>query len=186
MLLFMTISTYLLTKQLNVSKEIIATQQKNIEGNRKKEILSYLKPTIDIFDLEVLLLNKDTVNFKYNKCMNPSLLYYFSINDCNTCVDENINLILKCFLADDSINVVLASSESNFRDLYLKQRVNYNSRVKYGIIKNITSITTNFFVFVNKRGQQSNVYYPVIGKSQITEEYLRSIREYCLMKALVK
>lgn len=142
----------------------------------KKISLNYLNSLTntanDVHDQNIILISGDTI--KMNTLKGECFFYFYSNNDCMTCVNDNIHEVIN--LAENTKNnLYVITTYERIHDLYLFQRKTKLKRLHLGYVQNC-SITNSFFLIKFNNGEFSNSYYPIKGEEFATDKYLNKIK----------
>lgn len=170
-ILALTSSYFMLYKtKVKITKyENIVSQLSSCSENY---LASLLTTSEDLSKVNVNVLGNNECAL-YDLC-NTNLCYYFSPNDCETCIEENIFELVKMIRNKELSKVIIISKEDKLRYLKLLERTHREEDIIFATTDSMCLKKSCYFLF-DKNCHKSNFYYPVKGEFGFTLLYLEAV-----------
>lgn len=170
-LLVMSILSYV---KINTTTHKLEEYEKliiNLQNDSENYLSSLNSHSFGHSDLRILLMTGDTISLSTIK--NPNLFYFFSPNDCNTCVEENIFAIIELAKNYYSKDKYIITTKDKMQYLSLLSRAHKINSLYFGYVlgESVIPVSHYFMVF---NGGISNSYYPRMGHFESTQRYLQN------------
>lgn len=157
----------------NIKKENDLIKIEN--GIFKNDIEIYLKTLFDPSlekPLPDVSLFSDSI-FHFNQINKKVLVYFFSHEECNSCVEQHILDIRQTINKIDSASVIIISDNRSEKFNKMMARIYNSKKINFGILlKNISTNKSCYFI-VSPGDKISNIFYPAMNNTESSIMYLK-------------
>jgi len=166
---FTTISYFKVSKTVN-ELEFMKLHAQEIQTMSDDFLNSLLNSRIEHFDSIFNISSNEALSFyDINK---PALIYFFSPNDCISCIDDNIFTMINLSQKYNSINVYIISTKEKMSYLISLSRTHKTGSLNFAYLldKPIPPSSNYFLLFED--GSLSNTYFPIQSRFASSQQYL--------------
>lgn len=155
---------------------------KNLQNDSESYLSSLTGYAAEYSGQKILLMTGDIVNL--TDTGNPGLFFFFSPNECMSCIEENIFTLIK-LAKNCSRDIYIVSTREEISYLRLLYKVHKVDSLHFGYFLGTSGISASCFFMKLENGKMSNTYYPLKGKFESTQRYLDLVKEKLCSQNLV-
>lgn len=175
LLAMMTVFNYMKLNTANDKIEKYDKVNRKLQNDSENYLSSLTGYSAGYSGSNIMLITGDTLNFADRSGF--GLYFFFSSNDCMTCVEENVFELIKLAKGTKPFPVYIFTTKENRRYIELLSRANDIKSISYGFCTEESQILSHHYFYVSDNGEISNTYYPEKGNFGSTKRYLENIRE---------
>lgn len=147
-------------------------ENKVLQNDSENYLNSLFNYSINHPDSLISILTSDTISL--STIRHPTLFYFFSPNDCMSCVDENIFTIINLAKINVSINIYIVSTIDKMQYLSSFSKTQKIKTLFFAYVIGELGIPASNYFIVFENGKVSNSYYPLKNQFESTERYLQN------------
>jgi hypothetical protein len=178
LLLIVVIAMAISFLKLNMAKRKIEECSKTnnyLQIDSKNYLESLTSYNVNYSNAKVLSMEGDTIELKDLK--KPCLCYFFTPNECETCIDENIFALIKLSRNKKIANIYVITTKERMHYINLMSRAYKTNSLSFGYLLYPLNLSRSNYFIVFEDGRLLNSYYPRKGEFVSTQKYLKKTVE---------